>query len=212
MLPIIPEDEAMKKVKRAVLYCRVSTQEQSTAAQESELKEFAKNRGWDVARVYSDTISGTKDSRPGLNQLMADCHSRKIDVVLVWKFDRFARSVSHLLRALETFEELGVEFVSISEQVDTSTAAGKMIFTVLGAVAALERSLIAERTKLGILNARKQGKRIGRPPIRTLTAAEVMKVRADRASGKFSLRQLAAKYRASLWAMQQATLGHKSRP
>jgi hypothetical protein len=78
---------------------------------------------------YSDTISGTKDSRPGLNQLMADCHRRRIDVVLVWKFDRFARSVSHLLRALETFEELGVEFVSISEQVDTPTDSGKMIFT-----------------------------------------------------------------------------------
>src|ERR1035438_9197113 len=102
----------MKKRKRAGIYSRVSTQEQSTAAQENELKEFAKNRGWNVVRVYSDTISGTKDSRPGLNQLMADCHSRKIDVVLVWKFDRFARSVSHLLRALETFEELGVEFVS----------------------------------------------------------------------------------------------------
>ena len=195
----------MKRIKRAGVYCRVSTQEQSTAAQETELKEFAKNRGWDVVKIYSDTISGTKDSRPGLNQLMADCHSRKIDVVLVWKFDRFARSVSHLLRALETFEELGVEFVSISEQVDTSTATGKMIFTVLGAVAALERSLIAERTKLGISNARKQGKRIGRPPIRKLTAADVMKVRADRASGKFSLRQLATKYRTSLWAMQQVT-------
>jgi len=195
----------MKKTKRAALYSRVSTQEQSTAAQESELKDFATNRGWDVVRIYSDTISGAKDSRPGLNQLMADCHSRKIDVVVVWKFDRFARSVSHLLRALETFEELGVEFVSISEQVDTSTAAGKMIFTVLGAVAALERSLIAERTKLGILNARKQGKRIGRPPIRKLCAAEMLKVRADRSSGKFSLRQLATKYRTSLWAMQQAT-------
>ena len=199
----------MKRTKRAGVYCRVSTQEQSTAAQETELKEFAKNRGWDVTRVYSDTISGTKDSRPGLNQLMADCYSRKIDVVVVWKFDRFARSVSYLLRALETFEELGVEFVSISEQVDTSTAAGKMIFTVLGAVAALERSLIAERTKLGILNARKQGKRIGRPPIRKLTAAEVIRVRADRASGKFSLRQLATKYRTSLWAMQQTTAPQK---
>ena len=115
-----------------------------------------------------------------LNARMADCHRRKVDLVLVWKFDRFARSTPHLLRALETFEDLGIEFVSISEQIDTSTAAGKMIFTVLGAVAALERSLIAERTRLGISNARKQGKRIGRPPIRKLTQAEVVKVRADR--------------------------------
>ena len=197
------------KVKRAAVYVRVSTAEQSVQAQQTELLEYAENRGWNEARVYSDIISGAKDSRPGLNQLMADCHSRKIDVVLVWKFDRFARSVSHLLRALETFEELGVEFVSISEQVDTSTAAGKMIFTVLGAVAALERSLIGERTKLGIVNARKQGKRIGRPPIRKLSATEVIKVRADRASGKFSLRQLARKYRTSLWAMQGATAPQK---
>jgi DNA invertase Pin-like site-specific DNA recombinase len=140
---------------------------------------------------------------------MADCKKRKADVVLVWKFDRFARSVPHLLRALETFEELGVEFVSLSEQIDTSTAAGKMIYKVLGAVSALERSLIAERVRLGIQNARREGKQLGRPPIRKLTREDVRRVRADRATGKFSLRQLAAKYRTSLWAMQTATAGQK---
>jgi DNA invertase Pin-like site-specific DNA recombinase len=93
------------------VYSRVSKAEQSTIAQEPELKEFAKNRGWEVTRIYSNQISGAKDSRPGLNQLMADCQSRKVDVLILWKFGRFARSVSHLLRALETFEELGVEFV-----------------------------------------------------------------------------------------------------
>jgi DNA invertase Pin-like site-specific DNA recombinase len=199
----------MKKQKRVAIYTRVSTQDQSTKAQEKELREYTTNRGWAITQHYSDTISGAKESRPGLDQLMADCKKRKADVVLVWKFDRFARSVPHLLRALETFEELGVEFVSLSEQIDTSTAAGKMIYTVLGAVSALERSLIAERVRLGIQNARREGKQLGRPPIRKLTKEEVKRVRADRATGKFSLRQLATRYRTSLWAMQTATAGQK---
>ncbi len=97
--------------------------------------------------------------------MMADAHRRRFDAVVVWKFDRFARSVSHLLRALETFKALGIEFVSLSEQVDTSTPTGKMVFTVLGAVAELERSLIAERVKAGLRNAKAKGKRLGRPPV-----------------------------------------------
>jgi DNA invertase Pin-like site-specific DNA recombinase len=96
---------------------------------------------------------------------MADSHRRRFDAVVVWKFDRFARSVSHLLRALETFKSLGIDFVSLSEQVDTSTPTGKMVFTVLGAVAELERSLIAERVRAGIRNARANGKRLGRPRV-----------------------------------------------
>jgi DNA invertase Pin-like site-specific DNA recombinase len=99
---------------------------------------------------YVDTgISGAKDRRPELDRLLTDAHRRRFDSVVVWRFDRFARSVSHLLRALETFRSLGIEFVSLSEQVDTSTPAGKLVFTVLGAVAELERSLIAERVKAG---------------------------------------------------------------
>jgi DNA invertase Pin-like site-specific DNA recombinase len=195
----------MPKPIRAALYVRVSTSEQNTKAQEGELRTYAENRGWAVKQVYADKISGAKDDRPALKELMAACRQRKVDVVLVWKFDRFARSVTHLLQALETFRTYGVEFVSLSEQIDTATPAGKMIFTVLGAVAELERSLIAERVRLGLRNARKQGKRLGRPPIRTLTAQEILKVRKDRATGKFSLRDLAAKYGTSVWAMQQAT-------
>jgi DNA invertase Pin-like site-specific DNA recombinase len=200
----------VKKQKRVAIYTRVSTQDQSTRAQEKELREYAKARQWKVTQHFTDTISGAKESRPGLDQLMSDCRKRRVDLVLVWKFDRFARSVSHLLRALEAFEELGIEFVSLSEQIDTSTAAGRMIFTVLGAVAALERSLIAERVRLGIQNARREGKRLGRPPIRKLTPEEAKRVRAERATGKFSLRELAKKYRTSLWAMQQATRGQKT--
>ena len=108
-------------------------------------------------------IGGTKEKRPELDRLMDDAHRRRFDVVVVWKFDRFARSVSHLLRALETFKAQGIEFVSLSEQLDTSTPAGKMVFTVLGAVAELERGLIVERVKAGLRNAKAKGKVLGRP-------------------------------------------------
>jgi len=133
--------------------------------QTRELRQFAEARAWTVAGEYIDAgVSGAKDSRPELNRLMADAHKRRrFDVVCVWRFDRFARSVSHLLRALETFKALGIDFVSYSEQMDTSTPAGKMVFTVLGAVAELERSLIAERVRAGLRNARAKGKRLGRP-------------------------------------------------
>ena len=121
-------------------------------------------RGWQLVESYIDEgFSGSKSSRPALDRLMADAHRRKFDVIIVWKFDRFARSVSHLLRALETFNALGIAFVSLSESLDTSTPAGKMVFTVLGAVAELERSLIVERVKAGLRNARAKGKRLGRP-------------------------------------------------
>ena len=128
------------------------------------VSEFAARRGWTVAGEYVDIgISGTKETRPELDRLMADAHRRRFDAVVVWKFDRFARSVSHLLRALETFRAQGIEFVSFSEQLDTSTPAGKMVFTVLGAVAELERGLIVERVKAGLRNARAKGKQLGRP-------------------------------------------------
>lgn len=125
--------------------------------------EFCERRGWTLLEYVDVGVSGTKEKRPALDRLMADAHKRRFDVVVVWRFDRFARSVSHLLRALETFEALGIEFVSLSEQMDTSTPTGKMVFTVLGAVAELERSLIVERVKAGLRNARAKGKRLGRP-------------------------------------------------
>ena len=153
---------------RVAIYARVSTTNhgQDANLQTRELHQFAEARGWQMADEYVDVgISGAKNSRPELNRLMADAHKRRFDVVVVWKFDRFARSVSHLLRALETFQALGIEFVSLSEQLDTSTPTGKMVFTVLGAVAELERSLIAERVRAGLRNAKAKGKRLGRPRI-----------------------------------------------
>jgi DNA invertase Pin-like site-specific DNA recombinase len=151
---------------RAALYARVSTANngQDPTMQTRELREYCERRGWNVVGEYVDIgISGVKEKRPELDRLMVDGHKRRFDAVVVWKFDRFARSVSHLLRALETFRSLGIEFVSFSEQMDTTTPAGKMVFTVLGAVAELERSLIVERVKAGLRNARAKGKRLGRP-------------------------------------------------
>jgi DNA invertase Pin-like site-specific DNA recombinase len=166
---------------RAAIYARVSTTNhgQDVTLQTRELQQFAQARGWEIAGEYVDAgVSGTKDSRPELNRLIADAHKRRFDVVCVWRFDRFARSVSHLLRALETFKALGIEFVSFSEQMDTSTPAGKMVFTVLGAVAELERSLIVERVRAGLRNARAKGKTLGRPRV-AVDAATVSRLRSQ---------------------------------
>jgi DNA invertase Pin-like site-specific DNA recombinase len=150
---------------KVAIYARVSTNgSQSPESQLLEIREYCERRKWKVWREYVDVgVSGSKEKRLELDKLLADAHRRKFDAVIVWKFDRFARSVSHLLRALETFRAQGIEFVSLSEQVDTSTPTGKMVFTVLGAVAELERSLIVERVRAGIRNARAKGKRLGRP-------------------------------------------------
>jgi DNA invertase Pin-like site-specific DNA recombinase len=193
--------EKMKNERRVALYGRVSTSlKQSPEMQMRELREYCANRGWKVSGEFVDSgVSGSKDSRPELDRLMADAHRRRFDIVAVWKFDRFARSVSHLLRALETFRSLGIEFVSLSEQVDTSTPTGKMVFTVLGAVAELERSLTGERVRAGIRNARAKGKRLGRPPLRELSARLVTKVRHDRRQDAMSFKRLAQKYGISVW-------------
>jgi len=187
---------------RAAIYARVSTSNhgQDVSMQTRELRQFCEARGWQIAGEYLDEgISGAKDSRPELNRLMADAHKRRFDVVVVWKFDRFARSVSHLLRALEMFGSLGVAFVSLSEQIDTSTPTGKMVFTVLGAVAELERSLIAERVRAGLRNARAKGKRLGRPPV----AVDAARIASLRASGQ-SWPQIARELGVSVGKVYQA--------
>lgn len=176
-------------IMRAAIYARVSTvgHGQSPEMQLNELREQCLRRGWQIVGEYVDAgISGAKDRRPELDRLMQDAHKRKFDVVTVWKFDRFARSVSHLLRALDTFRILGVEFVSLSESLDTATPAGRMVFTVLGAVAELERSLIAERVRAGLRNARVKGVKLGRP-VMTLDRARILSLRAE----GLSLREIA---------------------
>ena len=154
-------------MKRLAIYGRVSTKRhQEVETQLQPLREYAERRGWAVQSEYIDIgISGAKASRPQLDAMMKAGKQRAFDVVLVWKFDRFARSTMHLATALAEFQSLGIDFVSLTEAVDTSTPVGKMTFTVLGAVAELERSLIVERVKAGLRNARAKGKRLGRPKV-----------------------------------------------
>jgi DNA invertase Pin-like site-specific DNA recombinase len=183
------------KARRVALYARVSTKNngQDPETQLVALRDYAGHRGMTITDEYVDVgISGAKDRRPELDRLMADARRRRFDAVLVARFDRFARSTKHLVLALEEFNALGIDFVSLNESIDTSTPMGKMIFTVIGAVAELERSLIRERVMMGLDRARRQGKKLGRP--KTLVDRE--KVVTLRAKG-FSLRQIALELKVS---------------
>jgi len=150
--------------KRIAIYCRVSTGDQHADMQLAELREHATRRGWTVAGEYVDEgISGTKASRPKLDRMMADARRRRFDIVLVWRFDRFARSTGHLLGALDEFRNLGIDFVSLNESIDTTSPLGKAMFTIVSAIAELERSIIVERVRAGLARAKAKGKRLGRP-------------------------------------------------
>jgi DNA invertase Pin-like site-specific DNA recombinase len=150
---------------RVAFYSRVSTLHgQDPELQLRELREYAAARGWTVIGEYTDTgVSGSKESRPGLNQLMSDAHRRKFDAVLVWKLDRFGRSLRHLVNALAELEARGIAFVSLRDNLDLSTPSGRLMFQIIGAMAEFERSLIQERVRAGLRNARAKGKRLGRP-------------------------------------------------
>jgi DNA invertase Pin-like site-specific DNA recombinase len=196
--------------KRVALYVRVSTTDQTIDNQLLDLRRYASDRGWRIADEYSDTgISGTKSTRPGLDRLMDSARKRKFDVLLVWRFDRFARSVKHLVLALEELRSLNIDFVSYQENVDTSSALGQAIFTIIAAMAALERNIIVERVHAGLRRARKEGKRIGRPTT-TVDTAQVMSLRRQ----GHSIRQIAARIgasRAKILRVLQAAVPKPSR-
>jgi len=129
-----------------------------------ELREYAKNRDFIIFDEYVDRMTGSKDSRPSLNRLMADASQRKFDAVLVWKLDRFGRSLRHLVNAIAELEALGVAFISLRDNVDLTTPSGRLMFQIIGAMAEFERALIQERVKAGLRNAKAKGRRLGRPP------------------------------------------------
>jgi len=189
---------------KTAIYARVSTNNgQDPKMQLRELREYCGRRGWEIHQEYVDKgVSGVKEKRPELDKLLADAHRKHFDAVIVWKFDRFARSGSHLLRALENFKALGIDFVSISEQMDTSTPAGKMVFTVLGAVAELERSLIVERVRAGLRNAQAKGKRLGRPR-KGIDPAKVAQLRAQGVPWRAIGAKLGVAPRTALLAMRR---------
>lgn len=149
---------------RAALYLRVSTADQKPDLQYDGLRGYAERAGLEIVGDYRDVaVSSRREGRPGLSALMAAARNREVDCVLVWKFDRFARSTRHLLAALEEFDHLGIRFVSVQDQVDTDSPMGRAMFTLIGAMAELESSLISERVTAGMRAAQARGKHLGRP-------------------------------------------------
>jgi DNA invertase Pin-like site-specific DNA recombinase len=172
--------------KRCALYLRVSTVDQHPETQLHDLRGLAAQRGFQIVAEYTDTISGAKAKRPGLNQLLCDARRGKFDIVLVWAFDRIARSVRHFLEVLDELNHLNVEFVSFRENIDTGGPLGRALVVIIGAIAELERSLIVERVRAGMRRAKLEGRHIGRRPLDIDRAAIVR----DRDLGK-SLGQIA---------------------
>jgi DNA invertase Pin-like site-specific DNA recombinase len=177
-------------MKRAALYMRVSTVDQHPENQLNELRHFAEQRGFQIAEEYTDHgVSGTKARRPALDRMLNDAHRRRFDVVVVWACDRLARSTKHFLQVLDELNELGVQFLSQREAIDTDGPLGRAIVVIVSAVAELERSLIVERVRAGMRRAKLDGRRIGRVPLDVDHAALVR----DRLAG-MSLTRVASKY------------------
>ena len=176
---------------RTALYLRVSTPDQKPDLQYDGLRAYAVRAGLEVVQDYCDVgVSGRREGRPLLNALMSAARNREIDCVLVWKFDRFARSTRHLLAALEEFNHLGVRFISVQDQVDTDSPMGRAMFTIIGAMAELESSLISERVTAGMRAAETRGKHLGRPatPLRVVNEIEALATSTD-----LSIRQIQGK-------------------
>ena len=167
---------------RVALYGRVSTltHGQDVEMQLRELREYANARGWTITAEYVDRgVSGSLESRPELNKLVADAHRRRFDIVLCWKVDRFGRSLKHLVNALADLDAYGVAFVSLGDNLDLSTPSGRLMFQIIGAMSEFERSLIQERVRAGLRNAKAKGKVLGRPRINV----DVSRIAALRAQG-----------------------------
>ncbi len=144
---------------KAAIYARVSTEEQNVDKQIDECINYCKNKNFLLEGIYRDVISGTKSSRPRLDELMKDCFNKKFDVVVVWKLDRLGRSLQHLVSIVNQWKKYDIDFISITQQFDTTTSQGNFIFHIFAAFAELEREMISERTKMGLKNAKNVGKR-----------------------------------------------------
>ena len=166
-------------MKRVIIYARVSTKEQNVDMQLIDLREYARGRKLQVVKEYIDYASGSKNDRPNYQKLFDDVRKCKTDSVLVWKFDRFARSTKELINALEEFQVLGVDFISFKENIDSSTPAGKILFTLISAFAEFEADIIRERVRTGMEKAKAKGKILGRPKIPLFTIKAVQELRRN---------------------------------
>ncbi len=163
--------------KKVAIYLRVSTSDQNIENQRQVLINYLEQRDFELYKIYEDVGTGSNEKRLQLNILLGEARKRKFDGVLVWKFDRFARSTSFLIRALDEFHSLGIDFISYDENIDTSSAMGKVMCTVISAFAEFEKSILISRTKLGLERARSQGKIIGRPGLDESTTAKINNLR-----------------------------------
>ena len=179
-------------MKRAALYLRVSTLDQHPETQLHDLHALAQQRGFEIVEEYTDRISGAKARRPGLDKLLADARRGKFDIVVIWAFDRIARSVRHLLDVLDELNRLNVEFISFRENIDSGGPLGRAMIVIIGAIAELERNLIIERVRAGMRRAKLEGRRIGRAPLEVDRPALLR----DRAGG-MSLAEVAKAHRIS---------------
>jgi DNA invertase Pin-like site-specific DNA recombinase len=192
------------KEKRAAIYVRVSTAEQDTDMQETELRQYVESRGWEYF-VYRDKAqSGAKNDRPALNAMLSDLRRRKFDVVVVWALDRLARSLKQLLTIGEECRSLGVDLVSLRQNIDTTLPAGRLTFQILGAVAEFERELLRERVKAGMAQASRTGKHVGRPALRRFQQTDIDQMRELRAGGA-SVRKLAKDFESTQWMVARMT-------
>lgn len=161
----------MSDSKRVCVYLRVSTQDQNTALQKAELEQYCLARGLSISHIYEDKATGTNTARPEFQSMLKNARSRRFDVLLVWKLDRFARSLKDLVNNLTELTELGLEFISLKDNLDLSTSAGRLMLHMLGAFAEFEAALIKERVRAGIENAKRKGTKFGRPKV---TNAEIV--------------------------------------
>jgi DNA invertase Pin-like site-specific DNA recombinase len=182
----------IKKIRTAI-YLRVSTVDQNEAMQRNELKDMARQRGWEIVEEYVDHISGAKARRPALDRMMNDARRGRIDLVLVWACDRLARSTRHFLELLDEFQRINVQFISLRENIDTGGPMGRALLVIIGAIAELERGLIVERVKAGMRRAKLDGRTIGRPAL----AVDAEQIRYDRDQLGYSLKKIAAIHRVS---------------
>jgi DNA invertase Pin-like site-specific DNA recombinase len=191
-------EEIVTDRKLAGIYVRVSTVDQETDLQETELKEYCERRGWTPILYRDHGQSGAKQDRPALNSLLSDLRKRRVDIILVWSLDRLARSLKQLLTISEECKSLGVDLVSLRQSIDTTLPAGRLTFQILGAVAEFERELLRTRVKAGMAQARRAGKRIGRPALRNFGPTELERIRSMRMQGA-SVRKLATTFGTSQW-------------
>ncbi len=202
----------MSNQKMCAIYVRTSTADkQNPDGQESELRALVEKRGWKVFKVYRDHgFSGAKANRPAFDEMWADCRRGKISVLCVWALDRFGRSLKNLIEGLEELQRLGVDFLCLKQDLDSTSPAGRLLFHIVGAVAEFEHELIRGRIAMGMDEARRKGKHIGRPPLRKFSDAELEQIRAERKKQR-SIRQLAVRFGTSQWMVRGIVGERKAR-